>query len=414
MQEAEIEVSSDELQPHFERAYNEYRPKAEVKGFRKGKVPLEMIKKLFGESIEYKALDTVAGDLYHQVMVEREIQPVGRPSLVDMDFKRGQHFRFKIKYEVKPVIELKKYKGLKLERPIHKVTDAEIDAEILHLRRVNGTTAEVNAVTDLEHIVTADVQELDETGAPLIGKRTPNTRFYLSDETLAPEIKEALRTAERGGVYRATVESQHGDHTHATRIAITATKIDKVTLPAFDEALVRKITKEKVTRTEDFLKDLRGDIDRYWTEQADRKVADTIVADLIKEHTIPVPESLVNSFLDAFVEDLKSKSRDRTFPKDFEEKKFREESRSYAIWQAKWMLLKERIAEAEHITVSDEEITALAEAEAVRIGIPKDRVLEYYKSSASASERILSDKIMAFLKHHAVITDKVVAETPVV
>lgn len=409
-QEAEIELNSTELQPHFEQAYVKYRPKVELKGFRKGKVPLDMIKKLYGEAIEQDALDTIAGEFYNKAMEEKGIRPLGQPTMVDMNFKRGENFRFKIKYEVKPAIELKKYKGVKVERPVHKLTDEEVNSEIHHLQRVNSTTSPAERVTDTEYIVTADVQELDETGTPMIGKKTPATPFYLADETLAKEIKEALSNAEVGGTYRAKVQSRHDDHEHTMHFGFTVTKIEKVDLPAFNDELVKKITKEKVTSADEFRKNLRTDLQRYWDEQADAKVKDALADELVREHEFPVPDAVVAGFLDSFVEDIKNKSEGRKLPKNFDEQQFRTESRPHAIWQAKWLLLKQRIAEAENITVSDDEIEKLAEADAPKIGIDKARLLQYYKSSGSTGDRILSDKIMTFLKSAAKISDKVIEE----
>ena len=126
-QEAEIEVTSEELQPHFEKAYEKYRPKLELKGFRKGKVPLPMIKRLYGEAIERDSLDSIADDLYQKAMQEKDIHPVGKASLVDMDFKRGESFRFKIKYEVRPSIKLEKYKGSRSKKKSTSVTEAEVE-----------------------------------------------------------------------------------------------------------------------------------------------------------------------------------------------------------------------------------------------------------------------------------------------
>ncbi len=411
-QEAEINVPDAELQPVFEQAYQKYRQKVELRGFRKGKAPMEMVKKLYGEAIEHESLDTVADEFYRRAMTEKNILPIGRPSMTDMEFKRGERFRFKIKYEIKPSIELKQYKGIAVEKPIHVITDAEINAEIDHLRRINSTTTEVSTVTDVEHIVTGDVQELDETGSPLVGKKTANARFYLSDQTLAKEIRESLSHAEPNGTYRTTVTSTQDNETRSTHIAITVTKIEKVNLPTFDDTFIQKITSEKVATTGEFLKNLRTDLEKYWEEKADRAVSDAIAAEIIRVHEVQTPETLVNGFLDAFVEDIKSKSKDRKLPHNFDEKKFREESRSYAIWQAKWMLLKERIAGAEQLTVTDEEIESLAAHEATRIGIEKERLLEYYRKSSAAVDRLLSDKIVTFLKQNAIIREKEIKEEP--
>lgn len=405
-QEIHISLDNQELQPHFEAAYRKFQPTVEVKGFRKGKVPMEMVKRLYGQAVEQDALDDIANDCYRKAMDEKKIEPIGRPALVDMDFQPGKSLTFKIKYEVKPPIELKQYKGLSAEKLVHAVTDVEVDAEIDHLRRTNATTAEVPAATDDEHIVTGNVQELDEQGTPLIGKKQSQARFLLSDTTLAKEIRDALHHAEVGGTYRAHFTSQHEDHAHTINVAITVTKVEKVTLSPFDEALVKKLTGDKITSVEEFRSNLHSDLERYWAEQSERKLSDSLIDEVMRSHELPIPDTLVDAFLLTFMEDIKSRSRDRQLPRDFDEKKFREENRAYAVWQAKWMLLKEKIAEAEGISITDEDIEKLAETEATRTGIDKQRILQYYRSSSTATERLLTDRVVAVLRNTAKIKEK--------
>lgn len=409
--EAEFSLTNTELQPHFERAYKKFSPKAEIKGFRKGKVPMAIVKNRYGEAIEQDALDDIATESFRSTMIERNIEPLGQPTMIDMDFKRGEYFRFKIKYEVKPTIELKKYKGISVEKPIHTVTDKDVDAEVERLRRINATLLGVTLVRDgCDHVITADVQELADDGMTLVGKKTKDARFSLSDETLAKEIRETLAKAEVGGEFKVRFEQHHGDHAHTHFIALSVKKIERVELPEFDGTFVKKITQEKIATKEEFLDNLRKDIDTYWVEQSDRRVQDSLVDEIVKAHDIVVPDSLVNLYLDSFVEDAKNRSRDRQLPKGFDEAKFRSENREFAAYQAKWGLLREQIVQAEKLTVSDEEIEQLAAAEAQGIGIDKDQLLKYYKNSNAATERLLSSKLMKLLKDNATIIEKNVAE----
>jgi len=409
-QEATIELVHDELQPHFDQAYAKYRAKVELKGFRKGKAPLAMVKKLYGEAIEHEALDDIANTFYHQAMQERNIQPLGRPSMVDMDFKRGERFQFRIEYEVKPPVELKTYKGIAVERLAHTVSDQEVDEEIQQLRKANSTTSPATTVTDDEHIVTADVQELDEAGTPLIGRKSNGVRFYLSDPSLATEIRDALRSAAVGQPVQVTYESTHGDHSHTVRLAVTPKAIERVHLPEFDETLVKKVTRDAVTSPDAFKISLRDDLQRYWSERAEAKVADDIASEIVRQHEITVPEAFVEALLDSYIEELRGRSRDRSLPAGFDEKKYREERRTQAVWQAKWMMIKERIAEVESLTVTDEDIDVLATEEAARAGLDKEKLLPHYKKSEAVRDRVLSGKIMGFLKQHARIAEKELKE----
>jgi FKBP-type peptidyl-prolyl cis-trans isomerase (trigger factor) len=135
-----------------------------------------------------------------------------------------------------------------------------------------------------------------------------------------------------------------------------------------------------------------------------------IINELVRMHEFTVPESLVNFYLDSFVEDIKSRSRDGRLPSGFDEKRFREENRPYAVFQAKWALIRERLIEAEGITATEEDVERLAASEASSLGLDKERLLRYYRTSNAATERVLSAKLMAFLKDHARVTEKVVDE----
>lgn len=403
--EVEISLSPEELVPHFEQAYKKATPSIEIKGFRKGKAPLSLIKKMYGDSIEYDALDDIANDSFKKTIEERNIQPIGTPNLVDMKYKRGEPFTFKIKYEVKPDFELKEYKGIKVEKKVQHATDKEVEAEVERLRHINATYEEAKKVTGTEFMVTADLQDLDETGTPLIGKKSEGMKIYLNEPDTEKEIKNALAHAEPGGVYTAKFTHQHGDHTHDVHLQITVKKIEKVILPEFNDELVKKITKEKYSSAAEFRKAIKEDLQRYFDEQSENQFVNDLTREIVRRHEFAVPESLVNSFIDTYIEDAKNQQPNKRLPKNFDEEKYRESLRPTAIWQAKWALIREKILKQEKIEVSDAEIQTMAEAESARLGIDKERLVQYYKSSEGALERIVNEKLIELLKNSAVVKE---------
>jgi len=395
--EVEITATAEELRPHFEKKYAEMRPKLDVKGFRKGKAPLDIVKKLYGEMIEQDSLQDVATDLYRQTIKEKNLKPIGDPTLVDMDYRRGEHLRVKIRYDIRPSIVLKNYKGIKVQRPIHTVTELEVERELLRLRRMNATFEPATVVQGEEYVVTADLQDLDPSGMPIIGKRSPGVRFYLADEQQEQPFKNALKSAETGGEYRVTFEHEHGDHKHAVNTKVMVKKIEKVVLPAFDNVFVTNITKEKVATTEEFLANLRKDLAEYWKSRADRYVLNALTGELLKMHDFLVPDSLTRAVVEGLLKEMAEEYPKKQLPDDFDYDKFWQENRSYAEAQAKWALLREEIVKAEAITVEDADFALLAGAEAEKINIDKDRLLQYYKSSDQVRERLASDKLMTRL-----------------
>lgn len=408
--ELEVVVDAAELAPHFEKAYARYRPKVVIKGFRKGKAPIEMIKRLYGESIEYDSLDEIANELYRQVAEEKKLKVIGEPVLIDMDYKRGESFRFRIKYETPPEIKLKEYRGLKVEKPIHRVTDKEIEDEIERLRHINRTLTEVKRADDEEHILTVDLQELDQSGFPLVGNKSENMRIYLKDRSLHPKLKEALLGAESGREYRVGLDTGTAKGYQEAKFLVKVKKVEKVHLPELNEEFIKKITKGRITSVEQFRENVKKDLEDFWKRESERKLRDAIVGEIVRQHEFTVPEGLVKFFLDSLIEEIRQQQPGKKLPPDFNEEEFCKENRAHAIWQAKWLLLKEKIIEAEKIAVSDAELESAAAEEARRIGVEEGRLLNYYKRSKEIQTRLLSDKLMKFLIAHAQVRERVVDE----
>src|SRR5258706_2707628 len=218
--EIQVTAYADDLVPHFEKAYKEKLPKIEIKGFRKGRVPLDLVKKLHGEAIEHDSLDSIVNDVYRQVVQERNIQPIGDPVLTKMDYRRGEALTFKITYEIAPVFELGEYKGISVEKPVHKVTDAEVENEILRLRRSDSTMSEVPEAADDEHVLTVDIQETDPAGSPLIGRKTSDARLHLAHETIYADIKAAFTNASTRMTHQATHTKENKDKEQASFMQI--------------------------------------------------------------------------------------------------------------------------------------------------------------------------------------------------
>jgi trigger factor len=395
--EVEIELDSEELQPYFEKAYREYRPKIEIRGFRKGKAPIELVRKLYGEMIEHEYLEKLAGELYRNVVKEKELKPIGEPTLTDMNYKRGERFWVKIQYDIRPTIQLVQYKGLSIETVVHTATEDELEDELLRIRKINSVREEVEKVTDDEHVVSAELQEFDDEGFPLIGKKTENARFYLADPQLEQPFKDALQAAQKGNEHEIKFEHQHDDHAHKVNMKAKVTKVEKVVLPELNDEFVKKVTKDKITSLDEFRKGIREDVESYWKEKNRRSLINSIVGEIIRLHEFQVPESLIRSVMENLLEEIKGQQPKKQLPADFDVEKFFQENRPYAIFQAKWALLREEIVKAENLSVDEAALVALAEREAAKIGIDKERLITYYKSSDQVKDRLIGDKLIDLL-----------------
>ena len=400
VREMTVTMSQEELAPHFEKAYREAAPALEIKGFRKGKVPMPIIKKMFGPSIEYQAVEEITNDTFRKEIESRNLNPLGTPLINKIDFKPGTPLTFMIRFEVRPVFELKETSSIALERYAHTPTEADVAQEIERLQQINSTMEPADKAVDDMHVVTVDMVDLDNNGHTQEGMRV-----YLREKSTEKEIKEALAGASVGDEKEVKFSHQHGDHSHDVHLKLTVKKVEKVVLPPMDDALAQKVTNGKFQTAEELRQNILKDLGEFWKERSQRKFENDLLSAIVKLYDFTVPEALIDNVTDSFIEDAKSQQPGRQLPKGFNEKAYREQARESAVWQSKWLLIKELYIEKEKIEITDAEIETVAAEEAAKLNIDKERLVNFYKTSENALERLKYNRLVDILKQNVKITD---------
>lgn len=403
--EMTVNMTREELQPHFEKAYQEAAPNLEIKGFRKGKVPMAIIKKMFGASIEYQTIEEITNDTFRKEIESRNISPLGTPTIVNIDFKPGTPLSFKIKYEVKPEFELKDYRTIALEKYTHAATDAEVQNELERLQQINAVSEEAQKVDGDNFVVTADMVDLNDAGEPVPGSQREGMKISLLEKQTEKEIKQALHGAAVGDVKEAKFEHQHGDHSHKVHLRMTVKKIERMVVPPMDDALAQKVSNGKFQTAEELKHNIKTDLETFWKDRSNRRFESDLLNEIVKQYDFSVPESLVQNVIDTYIDDAKAQQPNRQLPKGFDEKRYRESARETAVWQAKWLLIKERFIESEKIEIPDAEIEKIAEEESAKLNIDKERLVQFYKSSENALERLKYNRLIDILKQNVKITE---------
>lgn len=141
--ELTFEVPKETVTPKFEEVYKEMAHKVVVKGFRKGKVPRKILESRHRQEAEEEVIRKVVGEAYEKALKEEDIQPIDMPEIHDVSFKEGV-VRFTAKLEIKPDIQIKNYKGLKVKRKPTAVTDSEIEKTLEVFKQGQGKDVELN------------------------------------------------------------------------------------------------------------------------------------------------------------------------------------------------------------------------------------------------------------------------------
>lgn len=406
-QEIEFEIPYGDLTPHFEKAYKKYQKKAEIPGFRKGKAPISILKRKFGEMIEQGSLEEVANDVFRDYLQENDIHPLGEGSLLDMDYQSQSLLTFKVRIEVKPEINLADYKGVEVTKTIHEIDDKVIDEEIKYLQSKHVTYEEAQKAENEEFVLTMDVFKLDETGVEIIGQSDRGVRFYLNDPQINKEFKEQLDQMTVGEERILMLQSMNPEEESKTeKYRVNATKIEKVVFPELNEEFFKKIYNDDAIKTmHDFRAKVKSDLEGIYKNITEQEVRNNIVNELIKLNDVPAPDALIENILDSFIEDVKNQNPKRQLPKEFDEEEYRKTKRAEAILQVKWYLIRDKIIELEKIEVADADLEPIIEADAKKYNLPVDKIRSVYEKNPDIKHRVLDDKLMKFLEDNAKIKE---------
>ncbi|HEX9252267.1 MAG TPA: trigger factor family protein, partial [Ignavibacteriaceae bacterium] len=115
--EVEIKLQYDEIQKEIEEEVRKQSKKIQIPGFRKGKVPASMLKKMYGDALEYEASEKIANSFFWKVAEENQLKPIGQPTMTDLKFEPEKELLFKVKYETIPVLNVKDYKAISFDVP---------------------------------------------------------------------------------------------------------------------------------------------------------------------------------------------------------------------------------------------------------------------------------------------------------
>jgi len=398
----EVEVPAERVQEEVEHHYRNYASKVNVPGFRKGKVPREILKARYGPAIEQEAVDDLIPKVYKEIIAERELHPVNEAELEEVKRTEEGALRFSLLFEVVPALELKPYRGLVLYKHLHHVTPQDVEGVLAQMRESKATFAPVERPAVRGDQLLVDLTPRDESGRVNETKKMANVPIELGSEGLLPEFNEKLEGLSTG--QEAEVEVHYpGDfrepdlagRTVAYQAAVREVK--EKHLPPLDDALAKDLGSET-------LETLKAQVDKDLRDQMERRSQADLEAQaiglVIKENPVEVPESMLKNFLSSIAEDMKK----RVPPEKYDEAKVKEENREQALWLLRRTLVEDEIARREALEPTEEETRerieryatlAPKQAEAIRASYAKRR------NRRRLEDELCEEKVLQFLVREA-------------
>jgi len=392
--EIEIIVPYEELHPHFEKAYREEAKNISIPGFRRGRAPLQIIKKRFGTAIEYQVIEKLSNQFFRTALEERDISPLGQPQLNDLDYQPGRQLTIKVSYETAPGVLIRDYKGLQLERLRHTVTEEEIDDELMNIRKSRRTLEDAEIPDDEHYVVSIDIQILDEAGNPIPGRRNTDLRVEMDDDAMSSDLISELYNMRVGE--EKDVEFTYDDES-TERARVKVKSVQRMILPELNDEFAALVTGGAAPTVDELRSVIRKKHEEIWSKRYREWLEKELVSEILNRNPFDVPQVVVNGILDDAIESWKQRQPGKQFPDDFDEAEFRKQREHEAVWAVKWMYARDNIIEQEGIALEEADYEAKAEETAEFLNMDKEHIIEFYKTSSEHQLPLLIDKLFDFL-----------------
>ena len=409
--ELELEIPAEDVTKAAEKVAKEFARVARVPGFRPGKAPVSLIKRRFAEDIKGEVLQSLVPERVEKELTEQKLTPVSQPKVDKLDYNEGQPLKFRAVFEVLPEFELKEYKNLEIEMPAMDITDEDVNKTLEEMREraaafvpVEGRVAE-----------NGDFVQLKLVGTPQGGGDQLKADSVLchigAEETMEP-FNENLRGVNTGDHKNFDVDypADYPDAKLAGKkfsYAVEVLGIKAKKLPELNDEFAKDVSDS--TTLDDLKKKIRESLEHQRDHRQKDLQREKILAEVIKLHDFPVPESLVEHQMDARLErvvrSLAAQGVDpRAVNVDWVTLRRRQEERAKDDVKAE--LIVDKIASAESIDVTEEEMDHEMEhlaghsgesAEAMRARLTKQGTLDRMKA------KLRSDKTLDWLAQNAKI-----------
>ncbi|KGK13075.1 trigger factor [Vibrio navarrensis] len=375
-------------------------------GFRKGKVPMKMVAKMYGRAVRQDILGEVMREHFIEAISNEKITPAGAPTFAPVENKEGADLVFNATFEVYPEVELKGLENITVEKPAVEVKDADVEEMIETLRKQQATWKEVEGAAEIGTRATIDfVGSID--GEEFEGGKAENFPLEMGAGRMIPGFEDGIVGKSKGMEFEIDVtfpEDYHAENLKgkAAKFAIKVNKVEARELPELNDEFVAKfgVAEGGV----DALKaEVRKNMERELKQAVKNRIKEQAIDGLVKENEIDVPAALIDQEINVLRQQAAQRFGGNVeaamqLPREL----FEEQAKRRVVVG----LLLGEVIKAEELKVDEEKVKALISEMATAYEDPAE-VVAYYEQN----EQLMNNMRNVALEEQAI--DAIIAKAQV-
>ena len=400
-----IEVPAEKFEEAVQHSYNKNKGKFNIPGFRKGKAPFNMIKKMYGVGVFYEdAVDEVIDASYPDAAKESGLEIVSRPSISIEEIEEGKAFVYTAVVAVKPEVTLGEYKGVEVQKTKSEVTEEDIETEIKRAREKNSRliTVEDRGIEDGDQVTIDFDGSVD--GKRFEGGKAEDYPLTIGSHTFIDNFEEQLigKTTGEECEVNVTFPAEYHVEELKNKPAVFKVKVKEIQrkeLPEANDDFASEVS--DFDTMEEYKKDLTEKLQAEKIEAAKTADEDKVVAKVIENATMEIPDQMVEEQVNGMVNDYarRLESQGISFKQYVEitgmtAEKIGEQMKPQAIKRIQTRLVLEAVVKAENIQADDAAVEEQFDKMAEDFKMDKEQIKA--EKSPSCESMPIDRSVMSF------------------
>ena len=400
-----INLNWNEIEKDFEKAIRKFSKRIKLPGFRPGKIPRKVLMNQFQSAIEADFIESSLNNYYLQALKEKEMVPVNMGSVSDVDFDHGGHFKFKVTFEVEPQIKLPRMKKnlLKVEKTIYVCDDEDINLAIEEVRNGHAQVKTIEDGAQSGDFVVCDLQEIDTSGVPIIGKKLETRYVKVGQPPFDNENEKKLLGVKPKDSVKVMVPID--ENNNLSNFELLVKNVERQILPELNDDFVKLVDPKSKDMLE-YRDKVKENLDKAYDNRSEEALNQSLSDAMIEKINPEFPPSMAESYLGHIIEDISKNN------KEMDKEKAKEIYKPMAERNLKWYLIRNTIIESQSFEISKDDISREIEnRKEINPDHAKD-IDNYFKKPSNRSrlsDDLMEKKILAYLKEFAKIKEVKVA-----
>ena len=390
-----------DIKEDFNSAKKKVAKEIKLPGFRKGKIPENILMSQYIHSVEMGFVQDFCEKYYLMALQEEKLTPINQAQLKDIDFSYEKDLSFKSEFEIEPSLSLPKFKKnmVSVEKIKFLSNDEEVDKTIDNIMNSQAKAEQIEKNSKDGDFLIVDMQELDESGIPIIGKKEKKYIAIGQDPFIEDKAK-SFKSKNVGDSVKITIDMGDGEKNYE----FTIDTIQRRVPPVLDDDFVKQMDPNCKSVTE-WKSNVRKSIDSEYQRKSDEMFNSSLIDEFVKLINPILPLSMLENYLNNIVSEVK---QNQNSP-EMDDSKIKEQYQLFAENNLKWFLLRKAIISHQELSVSTDEVNDFIKEALDKNETQKAEIERFYKKESNKNklaDDLLDQKIIEMLKEHSMIKEK--------